>query len=90
MTAALFLGLVVGGALLVVVVAALSRTGRRLDVLDWDPTARQSAREAAEDEELELGMAEHNARRVAQGLAPEDELELQRRLAAERRGRRRE
>ncbi|HYF27364.1 MAG TPA: hypothetical protein VD931_16590 [Baekduia sp.] len=81
----LFLGLVLGAALLVVVVAALTRTGRQADVLDWDPTERIAARSRAEQDELAIGLAEHNARRAAEGLPPEDEVDLQRRLARERR-----
>lgn len=78
-----FIGVVLFVVLVVVVGAALSRTGRDTDVLDWDPTDRLAARVAAEEDELTLGLAEHNARRAAQGLPPEDELELRRRLARE-------
>lgn len=85
MTATLFLVVVLGGILALVVGAALTRTGRKADVLDWDPTDRLAARDAAEEEELRLGLEEHNARRAAAGLPPEDALELQRRLARERR-----
>lgn len=80
-----FLVVVLGGALLLVVLAALTRTGREADLLDWDPAERIAARQAAEEEELEQGLAEHNARRARDGLSPEDELALRRRLARERR-----
>ena len=81
----MFMAVVLAVVFVVVVAAALTRTGRAADVLDWDPTDRMAAREASDAEELELGLAEHNARRAAQGLPPEDELELRRRLARERR-----
>ena len=81
----MFMAVVLAVVFAIVVAAALTRTGRAADVLDWDPTDRMAARDASDAEELERGLAEHNARRASQGLPPEDELELRRRLARERR-----
>lgn len=64
---------------------ALTRTGRGADVLDWDPSDRMAARRAADDEDLDRALQQHNAQRAADGLPPEDELDVLRRLQAQRR-----
>ena len=69
----------------VLVLATTRRSGDGADLLDWDPSERIRRRRDADLEELELGMAEHNRRRVEAGLHPQSELELRRVLARNRR-----
>lgn len=81
---ALFLGVLI----LVIAVFTLSahrRSGDGQDLLDWDPADRIRGRRDADLEELAVGMAEHNRRRVQAGLAPQTEDELRRALARNRR-----
>ncbi len=85
MTFVSVLGLLVVVFVVVVFVVSARRPGDGSDLLDWDPTERVRGRRDADLEEVELGLAEHNRRRVAAGLAPQTEDELRRDLARARR-----
>jgi hypothetical protein len=83
MTAPLLLGIIMVGPAVVLFVLALLRRGSGAELLDWDPTDRIAARAAADAEDVERALAQHNARRADAGLPPEDEAEFARRVARE-------
>jgi hypothetical protein len=85
MTLVSAMGLIVIVFTVAVFVIAAKRPGDGSDLVDWDPTDRVRGRRDADTEELELGLAEHNSRRIAAGLAPQTEDELRRELARNRR-----
>jgi hypothetical protein len=75
---------IVGTAAVLALLAVLHR-GSGAELLDWDPTDRIAARADADAEDVERALAQHNARRVAAGLDPEEEHEFARRIAVARR-----
>lgn len=85
MTPALLLAIIVVGPTVVLVALALLRRGSGAELLDWDPSNRIAARAAADVEDVERALEQHNSRRVAAGLEPEDEAAFARRIAREHR-----
>jgi hypothetical protein len=79
------MGAVVVVFVVMVFVVSARRPGDGSDLLDWDPTDRVRGRRDADSEEVQLGLAEHNRRRQAAGLARQTEDELRRDLASQRR-----
>jgi hypothetical protein len=61
-------GAMFGGFILLIVLMARFYPGSGADLLDWDPSERMDARYAAEFEDLDNLLEQHNRRQREQGL----------------------